>query len=139
MDNGDNPLNLNEVTSFGYAATTNSTAPILVWIGTWYSYNIFPSLLGFSKIIEHSTLATAGGVALGILLLITSCLALFFCKRRRARNVVVKEDINDTYSNYYADPDAVTEMTDNNDYYAGGNDYEAGTTETRDVNSKYQN
>ena len=88
--------------------------------------------------IEQSTLATAGGVALGILLLITSCLALFFCKRRRARNVVVKEDINDMYSNYYADPDAVTEMTDNNDYYAGDNDYEAGTTETRDVNSKYQ-
>ena len=79
-----------------------------------------------------------GRVALGILLLITSCLALFFCKRRRARNVVVKEDINDTYSNYYADPDAVTEMTDNNDYYAGDNDYKAGTTETRNVNSKYQ-
>ena len=59
MDNGDNPLNLNEVTSFGYAATTNSTAPILVLIGTWYSYNISPSLLGFSKIIEQSTLATA--------------------------------------------------------------------------------
>ena len=64
------------------------------------------------------------------MLLITSCLALFFfCKWRKARNrnMVVKEDINDTYGDYYADPEAVTEMTDNNDYYAGDYDYENGT------------
>ena len=76
------------------------------------------------------------------MLLITSCLALFFfCKWRKARNrsmVVVKEDINDTYGDYYADPEAVTEMTDNNDYYAGDYDYEAGTTKTREFNSEYQ-
>ena len=75
------------------------------------------------------------------MLLITSCLALFFFgkwRKARNRNMVVKEDINDTYGDYYADPEAVTEMTDNNDYYAGDNDYEAGTTETRNVNSKYQ-
>ena len=77
------------------------------------------------KISQQSTLATAGGVVLGILFLITSCLALFFfCKRRKARNrnMVVKEDINDTYGDYYADPEAVTEITDNNDYYAGDYD-----------------
>ena len=51
--------------------------------------------------------------------------------------MVVKEDINDTYGDYYADPEAVTEMTDNNDYYAGDYDYEAGTTETREFNSEY--
>ena len=76
------------------------------------------------------------------MLFITSCLAIFFfCKRRKAmnRNMVVKEDINDTYGDYYADPEAVTEMTDNNDYYAGDCDYEAGTTETREFNSEYQN
>ena len=50
---------------------------------------------------------------------------------------MVKVDINDTYSDYYANPDAVVEMTDHNDYYAGDNDYEAGTTETRDVNPEY--
>ena len=77
------------------------------------------------KISQQSTLATAGGVVLGILFLITSCLALFFfCKRRKARNrnMVVKEDINDTYGDYYTDPEAVTEITDNNDYYAGDYD-----------------
>ena len=91
------------------------------------------------KISQQLTLATAGGVVLGILLLITSCLALFFfCKRRKARNrnMVVKEDINDTYGDYTG-PDAVTEITDNNDYYAGDYDYEAGTTETREFNSEY--
>ena len=75
------------------------------------------------------------------MLFITSCLALFFlCKWRKARNrnMVVKEDINDTYGDYYADPEAVTEMTDNNDYYAGDYDYEAGTTETREFNSEFQ-
>ena len=74
------------------------------------------------------------------MLLITSCLALFFlCKRRKARKVVVvKEDINDTYGDYYVDTEAVTEMTDNNDYYAGDYDYEAGTTETREFNSEFQ-
>ena len=36
--------------------------------------------------------------------------------------MVVKEDINDLYGNYYADPDAVVEMTDHNDYYAGDYD-----------------
>ena len=75
------------------------------------------------------------------MLLITSCLALFFfCKWRKARdrNMVVKEDINDTYGGYYADKEAVTEMTDNNDYYAGDYDYENGTTETREFNSEYQ-
>ena len=54
------------------------------------------------------------------MLLITSCLALFFfCKWRKARdrNMVVKEDINDTYGDYYADPNTVTEIADNNDYY----------------------
>ena len=76
------------------------------------------------------------------MLLITSCLALFFfCKWRKAkdRNMVVKEDINDTYGDYYADPEAVTEIADNNDYYAGDYDYEAGTTKTREFNYKYQN
>ena len=53
--------------------------------------------------------------------------------------MVVKEDINDTYGDYYADPNTVTEIADNNDYYAGDYDYEAGTTETREFNSKYQN
>ena len=53
--------------------------------------------------------------------------------------MVVKEDINDTYGDYYADPSAVTEIADNNDYYAGDYDYEAGTTKTREFNYKYQN
>ena len=67
--------------------------------------------------------------------LTASCVALFFlCKRRHKTQNVVKVDINDTYGDYYADPNAVVEMTDHNDYYAGDNDYEAGTTETRDVN-----
>ena len=48
--------------------------------------------------------------------------------------MVVKEDINDTYGDYYANPNAVVEMTDHNDYYAG--DYD--TTETREFNSEYQ-
>ena len=66
---------------------------------------------------------TAGGVALAILLIATGCLALFFfCKRHKAKTVVVKEEINDTYGDYYADPDAVVEMTDHNDYYAGDYD-----------------
>ena len=70
--------------------------------------------------------------------LTASCVALFFlCKRQRKAQNVVKVDINDTYGDYYADPNAVVEMTDNNDYYAGDNDYEAGTTETRDVNPEY--
>ena len=73
---------------------------------------------------------------LGVLLN-AACVALFFfCKRHKARNMV-KEDINDTYGDYYADPNAVTEMADNNDYYAGDNDYETGSTQTRDINSKY--
>ena len=74
---------------------------------------------------------------LGVLLT-ASCVALFFlCKRRRKTQNVVKVDINDTYGDYYANPNAVVEMTDHNGYYAGDNDYEAGTTETRDVNPEY--
>ena len=69
--------------------------------------------------------------------LTASCVALFFlCKRRRKAQNVVKEDINDTYGDYTG-PDAVTEITDNNDYYDGDYDYEAGTTETREFNSEY--
>ena len=45
--------------------------------------------------------------------------------------MVVKEEINDLYGDddYYANPEAVTEMVDN--------DYEDGSTEARDINSKY--
>ena len=74
------------------------------------------------------------------MLLVAAFLTLFFlCKRRKATNVVVKEEINDLYGDvdYYANPDAVTEMVDHNDYYAGDYDYEDGSTETRDINSKY--
>ena len=48
----------------------------------------------------------------------------------------MKTDINDTYSDYYAEPDAVVEMSDHNDYYSADY-YEAGTTMTRDNNSQY--
>ena len=58
-----------------------------------------------------------------------------FLKKRKARKPIVKEESNDTYGDYYADPNAVVEMTDNNDYYSG--DYEAGTIATRDNNSQY--
>ena len=69
--------------------------------------------------------------------LTASCVAIFFfCKRGKTQNVV-KEEINDTYGDYYANPNAVVEMTDRNNYYAGDNDYESGTTETRDVNPEY--
>ena len=63
--------------------------------------------------------------------LTASCVALFFlCKRRHKARIVVKVEINDTYCDYYANPNAVVEMTDQNDYYAGDNDYEACTTDT---------
>ena len=42
---------------------------------------------------------------------------------RKAGKPIVKEEINDTYGDYYADPNAVVEMADNNHYYSG--DYEA--------------
>ena len=74
------------------------------------------------------------------MLLVAAFLTLFFlCKRHKAKNAVVKEEINDLYGDvdYYANPDAVTEMVDNNDYYAGDYDYETDTTETKDMNSKY--
>ena len=71
------------------------------------------------KLIGH----TAGGVALAIFFIAAVCLALFFfCKRRKAKTVVVKEEPNDTYGDYYADPDAVVDMQDHNDYYAGDYD-----------------
>ena len=73
------------------------------------------------------------GVLMGMLL-ITGMLFIFF-RKRKARKPIVKEEINDTYGDYYADPNAVVEMTDNNDYYSG--DYEAGTIATRDNNSQY--
>ena len=58
-----------------------------------------------------------------------------FLKKRKARKPIVKEEINDTYGDYYADPNAVVEMTDNNDYFSGN--YENSTTGTRDNNSQY--
>ena len=48
----------------------------------------------------------------------------------------MKTDINDTYTDYYAEPDAVVEMSDRNDYYSADY-YEAGSTMTRDNNSQY--
>ena len=48
----------------------------------------------------------------------------------------MKTDINDTYTDYYAESDAVVEMTDHNDYYSADY-YEAGSTMTRDNNSQY--
>ena len=48
----------------------------------------------------------------------------------------MKTDINDTYTDYYAEPDAVVEMSDHNDYYSTDY-YEAGNTTTRDNNSQY--
>ena len=75
-----------------------------------------------------------GGVAL--LLLFAGFVTLILMKRGRAGNVVVvKEDINETYSDYYSDPNAVVEMIDYNEYYS--KDYEAGSTATRDNNSQY--
>ena len=77
---------------------------------------------------------------MGILLLAAICLTLFFlCKRRKAKTVVVKEEINDLYGDddYYANPDAIVEMVDHNDYYAVNYDYETDTTETKDMNSEY--
>ena len=66
--------------------------------------------------------------------LIANCVAVFFlCKRRRKERNVVKVDINDTYSDYYANPNAVVEMIDTNDYYVGDNDYE----EWRDFLEEY--
>ena len=60
-------------------------------------------------------------------------------KRRKAKTVVVKEEINDLYgdNDYYANPDAVTEMVDHNDYYAGDYDYGTDTMETKDIDSEY--
>ena len=75
-----------------------------------------------------------GGVAL--LLLFAGFVTLILMKRGRGGNaVVVKEDINETYSDYYSDPNAVVEMIDYNEYYS--KDYEAGSTATRDNNSQY--
>ena len=71
------------------------------------------------------------------MLLVAAFLTLFFiCKRRKATQVVVKEEINDLYGDvdYYANPDAVTEMVDNNDYYTGDYDYEECSAETKDIN-----
>ena len=73
---------------------------------------------------------------LGVLLIIALGVGLFFfCKRHKAINLM-KTDINDTYTAYYAEPDAVVEMTDHNTYYSGDY-YEAGTTMSRDNNSQY--
>ena len=84
---------------------------------------------------QQTVLAIAGGV-LGVLLTIASCIAFtIFCKRHKAINVM-KTDINDTYTDYYAEPDAVVEMTDQNDYYSADY-YQAGSTMTRDNNSQY--
>ena len=82
----------------------------------------------------QNSLAILGGVAL--LLLLAGCVALILMKRGRAGNVVVvKEDINEIYSDYYSDPNAVVEMIDYNEYFS--KDYEAGSTATRDNNSQY--
>ena len=48
----------------------------------------------------------------------------------------MKTDINDTYTDYYAEPDAVVEMTDQNDYYSADY-YQPGSTMTRVNNSQY--
>ena len=81
-----------------------------------------------------TSLAIVGGVA--VLLLFVGCVAFILIKRGKAGNVVVvKEDINETYSDYYSDPNAVVEMIDCNEYYS--KDYEAGSTATRDNNSQY--
>ena len=74
-----------------------------------------------------------GGVLMRILL-ITGMLFIF-CRKQEVRKPIMKEETNDTYGDYYADPNAVVEMTDNNDYYSG--DYENSTTGTRDNNSQY--
>ena len=82
----------------------------------------------------QKSLAIVGGVA--VLLLFVGCVALILIKRGKAGiAVVVKEDINETYSDYYSDPNAVVEMIDYNEYYS--KDYEAGSTATRDNNSQY--
>ena len=82
----------------------------------------------------QKSLAIVGGVA--VLLLFVGCVAFILIKRSKAGNVVVvKEDINETYSDYYSDPNAVVEMIDYNEYYS--KDYEAGSTATRDNNSQY--
>ena len=158
MDNGRGYLNLGEVEVFGNLPTTTTTTTITTISTTTTTTSATKSsnatILGmigrakrrlFSPLYYcHSSKSkqkligyTAGGVALGIFLIAAACLALFFfCKRRKAKNVV-KVDINDTYGDYNANPNSVVEMTDNNDYYAGDFNYEAGTTQTRDINSEY--
>ena len=82
----------------------------------------------------QKSLAIVGGVA--VLLLFVGCVALILIKRGRAGNVVVvKQDINEIYSDYHSDPNAVVEMIDYNEYYSKS--YEAGSTATRDNNSQY--
>ena len=89
---------------------------------------------GISPKNGQKSLAIVGGVV--VLLLFVACVAFILIKQGRAGNVVVvKEDINETYSDYYSDPNAVVEMIDYNEYYS--KDYEAGSTATRDNNSQY--
>ena len=72
---------------------------------------------------------------LGLILLLIATNAVRNYLKGKISTPVMKEDINDTYVDYYSVPDAVVEMVDSNDYYTGV--YEAGTTMTRDNNSQY--
>ena len=75
------------------------------------------------------------GALLGLILLLSAANAVRNCLKGKICCPIMKEDVNDTYGDYYSDPDPVVEMTDSNDYYTGV--YEAGTTMTRDNNSQY--
>ena len=81
------------------------------------------------------TILIVSGAILGLLLLLFAANALRKYLKGKISGPIMKEDINDTYGDYYTNPDPVVEMTDSNDYYTGV--YEDGTTMTRDNNSQY--
>ena len=78
-------------------------------------------------------LIVSGGIIGGLLILLLAGNAVRKYLKGKIFCPIMKEDINDTYVDYYSDP--VVEMVDSNDYYTGV--YEAGTTMTRDNNSQY--
>ena len=90
------------------SATKSSNATILGMIGRAKRRLFSPLYYCHSSKSKQKLIGyTAGGVALGIFLIAAACLALFFfCKRRKAKTVVVKEEINALYGDnyYYANP-----------------------------------
>ena len=80
-------------------------------------------------------LIVSGGIIGGLFILLLAGNAVRKYLKGKIFCPIMKEDINDTYGDYYSDPNPVVEMVDSNGYYTGV--YEAGTTMTRDNNSQY--